>query len=90
MTNEYRCLHQEPLPEIEGAMTNFDYSIDREMEGLDAEHMADYAGWEFHALVYRPGPFVADVHRYHQHVDFIEAETPRELMEAVCDVWGVT
>ena len=88
----YRCLHDSPLPEVEGSMSNFDHSID---EGLPEElaggtTMADYAGWNFHAYVYQPsaGIFVADVHVYGSHSGLFRAESLRELMDGVSDEWG--
>lgn len=87
-----RCLDLNPLPMIDPAMTNFDHTVDADLaEGLaGGETMADYAGWNFHGLVYSPEPgvFVADIHRYGVHVDFVEASTPEDLMEAVSDRWG--
>jgi len=87
----YRCLHYEPLPEVEPGMTNFDHTIDDGMvEAIaDGEHMAEYAGWDFHAYVYLVGAvYVADVHRYHAHVGFVTADSPQELMHEVSHEYG--
>lgn len=93
MTNvEWRCLHDDPLPEVELGMSNFDHEVpDGLAEAIaDGQHQADYAGWEFHAIAYlgAEGVYVADVHRYHAHVDFITAPSLPELMMAVSDEWG--
>ncbi len=88
----WRCLHNDPLPRVAPAMSNFDHLVEPGLaEAIgDGEHMADYAGWEFHANVYLGGEgvYVADVHRYHVHVDFITAPSPEELMIEVSEKWG--
>jgi hypothetical protein len=81
---KWRCLHKNPLPEVESSMSNFDHEVEEgTAEAIaDGEHMANYSGWDFHAYVYlgAEGVYVADVHRYHSHRAFIEAPTLEELM----------
>lgn len=87
----YRCLHEDPLPESDASMSNFDHVVEDRLadELADGEHMAGYAGWNFHAYVYRPGDvYVADVHRFHAHVTFIAAATLEDLMADVSDEYG--
>lgn len=89
---EFLCLHKEKLAKVEPSMTNFDHTIDDGMaEAIaDGKHMGDYAGWDFHAYVYVPneGTYVADVHVYRAHMDFVEAPTLEELMENVSNRFG--
>jgi hypothetical protein len=91
MKTDYRCLHDNPLLETEGVLSNFDHEFDAslatELEG--GETMADYAGWNFHAYVYMPADlYVADVHCYGSHRDFITGTTLGELMENVSERFG--
>lgn len=89
---EWRCLNVYPLPEIEPGMSNFDHRIEAGLaEGIaDGQHMADYAGWDFHALVYlgNEGIYVADVHVYGTHRGFVTADTLEGLMAEVSDEYG--
>ena len=73
-------------------MSNFDHVVpDGLAEALaDGQHMTDYSGWNFHALVYlvAEGVYVADVHVYGDHDGFAEATSLENLMNVVCEEWG--
>lgn len=88
----WRCLHEDPMPLSEPGLSNFDHEMQPgAAEAIaDGEHMADYAGWDFHAFVYvgAEGMYVADVHVRHVHSGFATAPTLAELMVEVSDRWG--
>lgn len=91
MKTDYRCLHDDPLPETKGELSNFDHEFDaslaNELEG--GERMADYAGRDFHAYAYKPADlYVADVHCYGSHRAFVTGTTLGELMENVSERFG--
>lgn len=89
---DWRCLHNDPLPEVDPDMSNFDHVVE---DGLaeaiaDGQHMGNYPGWNFHAYVYlgAEGVYVADVHCYHVHAGFVTGEDLHALMDAVSDKYG--
>lgn len=89
---DWRCLHRDPLPEVDSGMSNFDHEVqDGTSEAIaDGQHMTSYPGYDFHAYVYlgAEGVYVADVHRYRVHEEFVTAATLEDLMEEVSDRWG--
>lgn len=86
-----RCLHEDPLPEVSQGMTNYDHSVDEGMADAlaDGKHMGNYAGWNFHALVYKvEGEFIADVHVWGTHRAWLGAKSLDALMEVVSHEYG--
>lgn len=90
--SKWRCLHEDPLPEVEPDMSNFDHKVEPgAAEAIaDGKHMANYAGWNFHAYAYlgAEGVYVADVHVFHTHRSFETADSLEELMTVVSDRYG--
>lgn len=86
-----------PIPtnrrEIEGELSNLDFTID---EGVEAElrsgdTIAGYAGWNFYGEVwYEPDDdlFYCGVKQYCAHVDTIAEATLLDLMHAVSRRYG--
>lgn len=89
---QYKCLHQDPLPETKGELSNFDHSVDEGVseELSTADKMANYSGWNFHGYVYlaQEGLYVADIHCYKTHASFVEAETLPEIISKVSKRFG--
>ncbi len=70
-------------------MSNFDHTIEENINELNDENYGEYTAWDFFAYVVKAeNKYKAFVLQYQVHVDTIEADTPEELMESVCVVYG--
>ena len=80
------------LPESRYGMTNFNHSIDPELEAdLRAGMRGRHAAWGFNGLVWydaKASQFCEIVRRYHVIQAIVGRPALRELMEAVNDEYG--
>ncbi len=74
--------------------SNFDHEIDTQvcelLEAAPEAACADYPGWDFHGQVWvrADGKWACQPWRFGTPQEIILADSPKELMEAVCAFWG--
>ena len=79
------------LEECTFSMSNFDHSIDGELEGAlrTSRVYAQHAAWDFCGYVwFADGQFHEDVWQYNAYTETFTADSLPELMQAVNAEWG--
>lgn len=77
----------------EQLMTNFDHEVDEKVatEMKEAQIVADYPGWNFHATCWwdgARGTWMAAVRCYRRLMATYAAETPKQLMDEISGAFG--
>jgi len=77
----------------EAIMTNFDHTIDREVEGelRSGKHYAQYAGYDFCGYIWRDLELHAwkcEVWQYRSPVEVITEQTLEEIMTTTSERYG--
>jgi len=73
-------------------MTNFDHTIDKELEEKlksTPKTVAEYSAWDFHGQVFfKDGQFHCAVSQYKSFQKLVSAETLEEIMETCSGLYG--
>lgn len=74
----------------ESIMSNFDGSINREVESeiKEKDMCAGYPAWNFFGTVWFDGEWNCEVRRYRIHVNTISADSLEEIMSTACALYG--
>lgn len=88
-TGELKKCPEDRKPTDKG-MSNLDHSIEDGFgDDLKEGYRGDYCGWNFTGTVwYESDMFYIEVWVRGGHVETMEAETPAEIMEIVCEKYG--